>query len=142
MNLSSLSAGDRRIAGAAAIAAIMALVNVSWGPTVPLALIAAILAIGVVLWPQLAPNSPLPAPRGLLLVALGAITAGGYVIAGLMWLEDVFEITNIYTILFDIGLIASLALLWLGWMAYQGETKVAAPGSAESAPPPPPAAGS
>lgn len=135
MNLSSLSAADRRIAGAAAIAALMGLVNLSWGPTVPLALLAAIGVVAVVLWPQIAPRSPLPAPRGLLLLVLGGITAAGFVIAALMWLGDVFEILNVYTILFDIGLAASLVLLWFSWQEYQAEQGKAGPSTPPPAPP-------
>jgi hypothetical protein len=149
MNFSSLSASDRRLVITAAIAALMALLSFfdptgDWGTTVGISLIAALAAIAVVMWPQLSPNSALPVPRGLSLLVLGAVTAGGFVIAALIYLSYVFSI-NLFSILFDVGLVASLALLYFAWLEYQAAPKAAAPAAPAapatppSAPPPPPA---
>ena len=146
MNFSSLSASDRRLVITAAIAALAALLSFfdptgDWGTTVGISLIAALLAIAVVMWPQLSPNSALPVPRGISLLVLAAVTAGGFVIAALIYLSYVFSI-NLFSILFDIGLVASLALLYFAWLEYQAAPKAAAPAApaapAASAPPPPP----
>jgi len=145
MNFSSLNASDRRIVITAAIAALMALLSFfdpsgDWGTTVGLSLIAALAAIAVVLWPQLSPNSALPVPRGLSLLVLGAVTAAGFVIAALVYLSFVFRI-NLFSILFDVGLVASLALLYFAWLEYQAAPKApapAAPAAPTSTPPPPP----
>ena len=145
MNFSSLNASDRRLVITAAIAALMALLSFfdpsgDWGTTVGLSLIAALAAIAVVLWPQLSPNSALPVPRGLSLLVLGAVTAAGFVIAALVYLSFVFRI-NLFSILFDVGLVASLALLYFAWLEYQAAPKApapAAPAAPTSTPPPPP----
>jgi hypothetical protein len=144
MNFSSLSASDRRLVITAAIAALMALLSFfdpsgDWGMTVGISLIAALAAIAVVLWPQLSPNSALPAPKGLSLLVLGAVTAAGFVIAALVYLSYVFRI-NLFSILFDVGLLASLALLYFAWLEYQAAPKAAAsvPAAPASTPPPPP----
>ena len=145
MNFSSLNASDRRIVITAAIAALMALLSFfdpsgDWGTTVGLSLIAALAAIAVVMWPQLSPNSALPVPRGLSLLVLGAVTAAGFVIAALVYLSFVFRI-NLFSILFDVGLVASLALLYFAWLEYQAAPKApapAAPAAPTSTPPPPP----
>jgi hypothetical protein len=149
MNFSSLSASDRRLVITAAIAALMALLSFfdpsgDWGMTVGISLIAALAAIAVVLWPQLSPNSALPVPRALSLLVLGGVTAAGFVIAALVYISFVFRI-NAFSILFDIGLVASLALLYFTWLEYQAAPKAAAPATpaasaAASAPPPPPPA--
>ena len=155
MNFSSLSASDRRLVITAAIAALMALLSFfdptgDWGTTVGISLIAALGAIAVVLWPQLSPNSALPVPRGLALLVLAAVTAGGFVIAALVYLSYVFSI-NLFSILFDVGLLASLALLYFAWLEYQAAPKATAPAAAAApapaapapparAPPPPPPA--
>lgn len=149
MNFSSLSASDRRLVITAAIAALMALLSFfdptgGWGMTVGISLIAALAAIAVVLWPQLSPNSALPVPRGLSLLVLGAVTAAGFVIAALVYLSYVVSI-NLFSILFDVGLVASLALLYFAWLEYQAAPKAAAaapaaPAPPASTPPPPPPA--
>ena len=152
MNFSSLSASDRRLVITAAIAALMALLSFfdptgDWGTTVGISLVAALAAIAVVMWPQISPNSPLPVPRALSLLVLAAVTAGGFVIAALIYLSYVFSI-NLFSILFDIGLVASLALLYFSWLEYQAAPKAPAPAPAApatpaapaSAPPPPPPA--
>jgi hypothetical protein len=150
MNFSSLSASDRRLVITAAIAALMALVSFfdptgDWGMTVGISLIAALAAIAVVMWPQLSPNSPLPVPKALSLLVLGAVTAGGFVIAALVYLSYIFSI-GVFSILFDVGLVASLALLYFAWLEYQAAPNVAAPATpaapaapVSATPPPPPA---
>ena len=71
----------------------------------------------------------------MLLLVAGAAATLGFVIAGLTWFSYVIDITRIFSIIFDIGLVAAIVLLWFGWVAYQAEPKAAAP-----APPAPPAA--
>ena len=50
-----------------------------------------------------------------------------------MYLGYALDIFRIYTILFDLGFVAALVLLWLTWTAYKAEQGPAA------TPPPPPA---
>jgi hypothetical protein len=143
MNMQTLGAGDRRYLILGAVVALMGLLSFldpsgSWGAVVLLGILGGLLAAFVAVQPQIAPTVKLPASKGTVLLVAGALAAAGFVIAGLTWISYVFAVTRVFSILFDIGLVASLVLLWYGWQAYQAEQgqKPAAPPAA----PPPPAA--
>ena len=138
MDMSKLSASDRRILITAVIVVIGGVVSIidRWGIGGILGGLAGLGAALVVLQPQLMPTMRLPAPKATSLLVLGGIAAVGFVLSALQWLNYVFDV-RLYTILFDIGLIAALALLYFAWMEYQGSTSSSAPPA--SAPPPPPA---
>ena len=109
-----------------------------WGVYVVLSLLAALAVIAVVMWPQLSPNTALPAPRGLTLLVLGAVAAGGFVLSAIVYMGFLFELSSL---IFDAGLIASIVLLYFTWLEYQAAPKAsapAAPAAPSSAPPPPP----
>lgn len=138
MNFSSLSAADKRTLILGAIVVVAGILSFldpsgSWGAVVAISILGGLLAIYVAVQPQLAPAMKLPATKGLLLLAAGAAAALGFVIAGLTWLSYVLAVTRVFSLIFDAGLVASLVLLWFGWVAYQAEPKAAA-----AAPPPPP----
>jgi len=136
MNLSTLSAADRNIVILGAIVVVTGILSFldpsgSWGAVVVLGILGGLLAGFVSLQAQVAPTVKLPAARGMVLLIAGLLAAGGFVLAGLTYLSYVFSI-RIFSIIFDIGLLASLVLLWFGWQAYQREQ-----GSSGTAAPPP-----
>lgn len=140
MNYSSMSGSDKRTLALGAIVAIAGILSFmdpsgSWGAVVVIGILGGLLAVYVAVQPQIAPSMKLPATKGLLLLVAGAAAALGFVIAALTWFSYVIEVTRVFSIIFDVGLVAAIALLWFGWVAYQQEPKVAAP-----APPAPPAA--
>lgn len=139
MNFSSLSASDKRTLILGAIVVVAGILSFmdptgSWGAVVAIGILGGLLAIYVAVQPQMAPAMKLPATKGLLLLAAGAAAAFGFVLAGLTYFSYVLEVTRPFSIIFDVGLVAAILLLWFGWVAYQGEPKAAA-----AAPPPPPA---
>jgi hypothetical protein len=141
MNFSSLSAADKRILIVAigTIIGLVAAIADGWGIGGILGGLAGLGAAGVVLQPQLAPAMKLPMPKATLLLVLGAVAAGGFLLAGLQYLSYVLDITRIFSILFDVGLVSALALAYFAWLGYQAaQGTPAAPDAA--APPPPPAA--
>jgi hypothetical protein len=142
MDLSKLSAADKRVLYAAVgviIGGIVGIIDV-WGFGSNIGLIAGLAAVAVVLQPQLMPTMKLPAPKGTILLACGAIAAGGFALSILTWLSYALDITRIYTILFDLGFVAALLLLYFTWTEYKA-TMPAAPAALTTPPPPaPPAA--
>ena len=143
MDLSKLSAVDKRILYAAfgvIVGGIVGIIDV-WGIGSNAGLIGGLGAAFVILQPQLAPTMKLPAPKGQILLACAALAAGGFALAILMWLRYALDLGRIYTILFDLGFVAALALAWFTWNEYKSAmpaAKPAAPASTE--PPAPPAA--
>jgi len=136
MNFATLSAEDRRTVILGAIVVVTGVLSFldptgDWGAVVFLAILGGVLAAFVPLQPQLAPATKLPATRGMVLLLAGVLAAGGFVLGGLTYISSVFSI-RVFSIIFDIGLVASLVLLWFGWQAYQAEQ-----GAPSSAPPPP-----
>ena len=128
MDWAKLSAADRRAFIAAAVVVVTGVTSVvdAWGLGAVVGLLAGIAAIVVLVLPQLSPATKLPASKGQSLLVLGAVAAIGFGLAALTYLEYVVKVTRIYSILFDIGLVAALALLYFGWLAYQGEKGTAA----------------
>ena len=143
MDMSKLSAADRRILITAVIVVIGGVVAIMdrWGIGAIIGGLAGLGAALVVLQPQLMPTMRLPAPKATSLLVLGGIAAVGFVLSALQWLSFVFDI-RIMTILFDIGLVAAIALLYFAWTEYQASTGTAtmagsAPRAAAAAEPPP-----
>lgn len=138
-----LGSGDRRFLILGAVVALAGLLSFldpsgSWGAVVLVGILGGLLAAFVAVQPQVAPTVKLPTTKGTVLLVAGALAAGGFVIAALTYVNYVFALTRIFSIIFDIGLVASLVLLWFGWQAYQAEQ-----GRTPAAPPPaapPPAA--
>ena len=128
MDWGKLSAADRRIFIAAAVVVITGITSVidEWGAGAVIGLLAGIAAIVVLMLPQISPATKLPASKGQSLLVLGAAAAIGFGLAALTYLEYVFKVTRPYSILFDVGLVAAIALLYFGWLAYQGEKGTAA----------------
>jgi hypothetical protein len=132
MNMAKLSASDRRILYAAIgviIGGVVGIIDV-WGFGSNIGLLAGVAAAVVVLLPQLAPTVKLPAAKSLILLACGAIAAGGFALSILTWLKYAIDVTRIYTILFDLGFVAALLLLWFTWTAYKADQGMAAPPAA------------
>ena len=125
MDFSKLSSADKRLLICAAGVILGGIVGIldAWGIGATIGLLAGIAAAAVVLQPQLAPTMQLPAPKATLLLVLGAIAAIGFVLSALTYFSYVVEITRIYTILFDLGLVAAIALLYFAWLGYQGQPK-------------------
>jgi hypothetical protein len=147
MNFSSLSASDKRTLVLGAIVAVAGILSFmdpsgSWGVIVVIGILGGLLAVYVAIQPQMAPSMKLPATKGMLLLVAGAAAALGFVVAGLTYFGYVLEVTRVFSIIFDIGLVASIVLLWFAWLAYQAEPKAVAPPAppATPAPPAPPAA--
>jgi hypothetical protein len=143
MDMSKLSAGDRRILITAVIVVIGGIVAIMdrWGIGAILGGLAGLGAALVVLQPQMMPTMKLPAPRATSLLVLGGIAAVGFVLSALQYIGFVFDL-RIMTILFDIGLVAAIALLYFAWTEYQATGSAAPMASAPPAPPaaePPPA---
>ena len=129
MDLSKLSAAEKRILYAAAGASFGGLVALidSWGIGGTIGLVGAVAAVVVLLLPQVAPAVKLPAPKTTILFACGVAAAGGFALGAITFLEDLFDFGRIYTILFDVGLVAAIILLALTYMDYMAEQKPKTP---------------
>ncbi|HJP89657.1 MAG TPA: hypothetical protein VJ850_11545 [Candidatus Limnocylindrales bacterium] len=134
MDLSKVSPADKRILYAAIGVVIGGIVGIidAWGAFAYLGLIGGVAAGYVVLQPQLAPAMKLPMQKPQLLLACGVIAAGGFALAILTYLRFALDITRIYSILFDLGFVAALALLWFTWTDYK--MTMPAPAAANPAP--------
>ena len=142
MNFSSLSANDRLAAGAAVVVVITGFISLAqaWGILVAVSLLAAAGVLFVVLQPQVAPAVKLPMAKGMLMLALGAVSVVVLVIVALTWIDYILTppIFVFDTIQYFIGLIAAAVMLFAGWREYQAG---AGAGSPAAPPPPPPAPG-
>ena len=129
MDISKLSAADKRILYASIGVIIGGIVGIidRWGFGGTIGLLGGLAAAAVVLLPQLAPSMKLPAARSVVLLGAGIAAAGGMGLAVLTYLGYALDITRIYTILFDLGFVAALVLLWLTWTAYQADQGRTAP---------------
>lgn len=140
---SKLSPSDKRFAILGAIVAIAGVLSFadpsgSWGTIVVLGILGGVGAVLVVLWPQLQPNKALPLPKSTALLASGLVAAGAFAIAGLTWFSYVIAV-RVFSIIFDIGLVAAIVLAYSAWMAYSRESRSKAPAAAPAAATPPPA---
>ena len=140
MNFRTMAAADQQVLVAGAVIAITALISFldpagSWGGIMIVSVLAGVVAAYVAVQPQVAPAMRLPMTKGLSLLVLGAAATAASLIALLSYVGYVFKyLTDIYVLLFMVGLVASIFLLWIGWRAYKAES------GASTAPPPPPAA--
>ena len=138
MNYRSLSAGDQRILITGVVIAVTALISFvdpagSWGGIMIVSLLAGLGAAFVAVQPQVSPSMKLPATKGQALLVLGAAATAASAIAVLSFIGYVFDnLTDVYEIIFLVGLVASIYLLWVGRSAYKAE------GGAAPAPPGPP----
>jgi hypothetical protein len=141
LDLSKLSAADKRIFYAAVGVVIGGIIGIvdAWGIFGILGLLGGLAAAFIVLQPQVAPTVKLPMPRAQALLASGGIAAGGFGLAILTYLGYALDIGRIYSILFDLGFVAALALAWFAWTEYKA-TVPAAAAPAATPPPAPPAA--
>jgi hypothetical protein len=142
MDMSKLSASDRRIFITAVVVVLGGIVSIidRWGIGGILGGLAGLGAALVVLQPQLMPTMKLPAPKATSLLVLGGIAAIGFLLSALQYIGFVFDI-RLYTILFDIALVAAIVLAYFAWIEYQAASKggaPAAPSAPASSPPPPP----
>lgn len=138
MDMSKLSASDRRIFIAAVVVVVGGVVSIidRWGIGGIVGGLAGLGAALVVLQPQMMPTMKLPAPKATSLLVLGGIAAVGFVLSALQYFAFVIDIRP-FTILFDIALVAAIALLYFTWQEYQAAPKAAAPDAPMSPPPPP-----
>ena len=142
-DFSKLGAADKRILIAAIAVLVGGIISIidRWGVGGIGGGLAGLGAAFVVLQPQLAPTLKLPMPKSTTLVILGGVAAGGFVISALQYIEYVFILTRVYTLLFDLGLVAALALAYFTWLEYKAALGPAAPPPAAPTPPAePPAA--
>ena len=137
MDMSKLSASDRRIFITAVVVVVGGVVSIidRWGIGGILGGLAGLGAALVVFQPQMAPTMKLPAPKATTLLVLGAVAAIGFLLSALQYIGFVFDI-RLYTILFDIALVAAIVLFYFAWQEYQAAPKAGS--AAPSAPPPPP----
>ena len=122
---STLSANDRLAAIAAAVAIITGLISIAqqWGALVFLSLAAGVVALFVVLQPQIAPAVKLPMTKGVLLLGMGVISTVVLLVVAFQWIDYILTppIFVFDTIQYFIGVIAAVVLLFAGWRAYQAE---------------------
>jgi hypothetical protein len=140
MDFSKVSASDKRMLIAAVGVVIGGLVSIidRWGIGGIIGGFAGLGAILVILQPQLSPAMKLPAPKATLLLGLGAVAAGGFILSALQYIGFLFD-PRIYTILFDVGLVAALVLAYFAWLGYKAAAGTASGASAAAPAVAPPA---
>lgn len=142
MNFSAMSANDRMAAVAAVIVVITGVISLAWrwGILMAFPLLAGLGVLFILFQYRFAPNTKLPASRGVVLVALGGISTLIWVLVTFQWLGYITEnLVSIDVIQFFVGLVASIVMLVAGWRAYQAEGNASA-SAPPPAPPAPPAA--
>jgi hypothetical protein len=124
MDFSKLSAADKRILIAAALVVVGGIVSIvdNWGVGGIVGGLAGLGAAFVVLQPQVAPTMQIPTPKPTLLLVLGAVAALGFVVSALQWYDDLLRVTRVFNLLFDIGLVAAIALAYFAWAGYKAVT--------------------
>jgi hypothetical protein len=148
MSFRTMAAADRQVLIAGVVITITALISFvdpagTWGGIMVVSVLAGLAAAYVAVQPQVAPSMRMPMTKGLSLVVLGVAATTASVTALLSYLGYVFQyLTDVYVLIFLVGLVASISLLWIGWRAYKAESGVSAapPQPPAEAPPPPPAA--
>ena len=133
MNTSKLGSTDRVAAAAAAIIVLTALMSLSndWGLLMVLSLLAGIGGLAVELLPSLSPAITLPAPKGISLLALGAVAAVSTTLVAFDWLGWIVgHFVRFDTLQFVAGLIAAFVLLGAGFIAYRSEARTTSPSHA------------
>jgi len=130
MSFRTLAGGDRRILILGVVIGITALISFldpagSWGGIMIVSVLAGAGAAYLAIQPQVSPTVRLPAPRGMSLLVLGAACTAASVIALLSYLGYVLgNLTNVFEVIFLVGLLASISLLWIGWSSYKAESGV------------------
>ena len=122
MDFSKLSSNERMAAFASAVVLVLGIVSLvnDWGSLLIVPVLAALIVLGGILLPQLAPTVKLPAPKALVMLLGGAAAALFWVIAAISWLDWIFGHLGAFdTLQFLVGLVASLLMAWAGWKAYQ-----------------------
>ena len=122
MDLSKLSSYERMAVLASAVVLVLGIVSLvnDWGSLLIVPVLAALIVLGGILLPQLAPTVNLPAPKGLVMLLGGAAAALFWVIAAISWLDWILGHLGAFdTLQFLVGLVASLVMAWAGWKAYQ-----------------------
>src|SRR4029079_3695806 len=96
----------------------------SWGGIMIVSVLAGAAAAFVALQPQVAPAMRLPMTKGLSLLVLGAAATAASLIALVSYLGYVFKyLTDIYVLIFLVGLVASIFLLWIRWRSHQAASR-------------------
>jgi hypothetical protein len=125
MDFSKLSSFERMAAWAGivvVVTGIAANLISDWGDLYWLAIVAAAVTVVVVFLPQFSPSTKLPGSSGSFLLLLGGIAGAAAVIYFITWIRYIFKyITDVDTILFLVGAVASVYLAWNGWRALQAE---------------------
>ncbi|NJD29688.1 MAG: hypothetical protein FIA92_15530 [Chloroflexi bacterium] len=143
MNFSALSQNDRIALVAGGVVAIAALISLvyNWGAIMIISLLAGLLAVVVIIQPSLLATLRLRGSKGSLLLIAGVGAALVNVLTGvdyLTWLTE--HLVSFDALQFIVGIVAAIALLYAGWMAYRAEgTMTASAAPAPAAPPPAPA---
>jgi len=122
VDLSKLSSYERMAVLASAVVLVLGIVSLvnDWGSLLIVPVLAALIVLGGILLPQLAPTVNLPAPKGLVMLLGGAAAALFWVIAAISWLDWILGHLGAFdTLQFLVGLVASLVMAWAGWKAYQ-----------------------
>lgn len=137
MDLTKLNQNDKFALLAGAVVAITGLISVvnNWGVFMVLSVLAGVLAVFLILQPQLAPTTKLPVTKGLGLLGAGLIATVASGLTAVDWLGWILEhVASFDTVQFVIGLVFAIVLLWAGWAAYKAERGTAAP-TTPAAPP-------
>jgi len=122
MDLSKLDSTDRMAAIAALIVVVLGAVSIAndWGVLMLVPILAGLAALAVILMPQLSPQTAMPAPKALVLVAAGVVAAVTWLIVALDWMGWILDhLATFDTIQFLVGLVAAFVLAWAGWQAFQ-----------------------
>jgi hypothetical protein len=146
MDMSKLTTADKRILIAGVVVLVGGLVSIidAWGIGGIVGGLAALGVVAVILQPQLSPAMKLPAPKATLLFGLGAVAAIGFIVSALQYIEYLYNFGRLYTLLFEVGVVASVVLAYLTWMNYKAHGGMAAAPATPAppvTPPPPPAEG-
>jgi hypothetical protein len=121
MDFNKLSEADKKLVLLAAAVIVGGLAGVAdgWGSLATIGLLAGIGVVGVIFQPQLMPTLKVPIARNQLIFGLAVAAVVCFVLAGLGGLSFLFDFTSIATLLFDIGIVASLVLAWFAWLDFK-----------------------
>jgi len=121
MDLAKLGKDDRYALVLAAVIVVTSLTSIidEWGPGIIVALLAIIGVIFVVLQPQVAPTMKLPTTKEMAILVLSGVAALGFLLGALTYLNYILRFDRMYSIFFDVGLVASIALTYLAYLRYQ-----------------------
>jgi hypothetical protein len=140
MDFSKLSQNEKLAVYGSAAVIIGGLVGYSYGLTV-LAVLAAIVMLGVVLLPQLSPSTRLPGSRGTLMLLAGGVAGVILVLAVLLYIGTVFTAFDVRDLFFLIAVVGGVLMAWVGWQEFQAEGGKFQLGSASTPAAPPASTG-